>query len=134
MPITCHHPLRDMIFQVLYVCQPEGVRELIEESVIHIASAYNSDGVKSALQEMRPQEQDSMCHLQVRFFTLLNQDEEMRRKVAQPHGCFVSALCPHKAERFYDTLCDDLIPNWIKDEEKTLESFIDEIRMAYLCS
>ena len=132
MPITCHHPLKDVIFHVLFVCNPDYVRFLVEETVIGIAAEYNSDGVKSALQEMRPQDSDSLSKLQARFFMLLNEDEHMRRKVSQPQSAYVHALPPHKAERFYDDLCDNILPAWIKNEHEGCEALIDRIRESYL--
>jgi hypothetical protein len=44
------------------------------------------------------------------------------------------SLCPFKAERFYDTLCDELIPAWIKDSRVSNEAFVDSLRAGYLCS
>jgi hypothetical protein len=134
MPITCHQPLKDLIFHVLFVCPPNGVRELVEESVINIASDNPAETVVEALHLMRPCEKDSMVKLQARFFVLLNQDERMRLTISKPLGIHVQGLCPHKAERFYDALADDVLPWWIKDERLSCEGLVDRVRAIYLCS
>jgi hypothetical protein len=78
--------------------------------------------------------------LQIKFFVLLNEDETMRRNLShveergQTGMLMACSLCPHKAERFYDTLCDELAPTWIQDCEIPHEAFVDAIRQAYLSS
>lgn len=119
----------------------EYIARLIEESVINISREYEShSGVAEALQLMRPVEGDSLSKLQLKFFLLLNEDETMRRNLSnvktKGKGSLmtVGSLCPHKAERFYDSLCDELIPVWIKDSRIPHDAFVDTLRNAYLCS
>ncbi len=140
---------QDVLFHVLYVANKEYISRLIEESVINIAREYGhssaaegggSSGVTEALQLMRPTARDSQHALQIKFFLLLNEDETMRRNLSNVRlkgaGSLrsVCSLCPHKAERFYDSLCEQLIPQWIKDCRVTHEAFVDSLRAAYLCS
>jgi len=112
----------------------EMISRLIEESVLNIASEYNGDGVKEGLQLMRPQSGDSLYKLQIKFFVLLNEDERMRLHLSNVKSPVMLSLCPHKAERFYDSLCDELIPTWVKNETIPCEAFVDTIRQTYLCS
>lgn len=138
MPITCEctaaFQRKDVIFYVLFGSNMDYIRRLVEESVVNIAREYPTDGVAEALQLMRPKEADSLCHLQIRFFLLLNEDEMMRRQIANIKSRVMISLCPHKAERFYDLLCEELIPAWIRDCRVTHEEFVDRLRAGYLCS
>ena len=141
MPMTCQQGKRDMLSHVLYGGNLEFVARLIEESVINVAREYGGcEGVAEALQLLRPKEGDSLHALQIKFFVLLNEDEAMRRNLSnvreagQTGMLMVCSLCPYKAERFYDALCDELIPGWIKDCRVGREAFVDSLRQAYLCS
>ncbi len=139
MPITCASQTvgkRDVLFYVLFGANTDYFRRLIEESVVNIAREYPSDGVADALQLMRPAPTDSLHTLQIKFFLLLNEDEAMRRSLAnvKPGHALVGSLCGYKAERFYDELCERLVPTWIQDCRVTHEAFVDSLRQAYLCS
>jgi hypothetical protein len=147
-PMTCGggggSQRQDVLFHVLYGAKREYISSLIEESVINIAREYGSsgkgNGMMEALQLMRPNERDSQHGLQIKFFLLLNEDEAMRRNLSnvklKGEGSLrsVCSVCPHKAEIFYDNLCEQLIPQWIKDCRVTHEDFVDSLRAAYLCS
>jgi hypothetical protein len=140
MPTTCGQR-RDVLFHVLYGANMQYIARLIEESVINVSREYaDGSGVADALQLMRPIEGDALSKLQAKFFLLLNEDETMRRNLAnvklKGEGSLltVCSLCPLKAERFYDSLSDELIPIWIKDCRIPDEAFIDSLRQAYLCS
>jgi hypothetical protein len=140
MPMTCHPQApfqrRDVLFYVLYGANLDYFRRLIEESVVNVAREYPSAGVADALQLMRPAPTDSLHALQIKFFLLLNEDAAMRRALAnvkKGHATIVS-LCPHKAERFYDDLCERLVPSWIQDCRVSHADFVDSLRAAYLCS
>ncbi len=139
MPITCASQTvgkRDVLFYVLFGANTDYFRRLIEESVVNIAREYPSDGVADALQLMRPAPTDSLHTLQIKFFLLLNEDEAMRRSLSnvKPGHALVGSLCGYKAERFYDELCERLVPTWIQDARVSHESFVDSLRAAYLCS
>ena len=116
------------------------IARLIEESVINISREYPTKGVCEALQLLRPNERDSLHTLQIKFFLLLNEDETMRKNLSnvkekgQTGMLMVCSLCPFKAERFYDSLCDELVPDWIKDCNVTHSRFVDTLRQSYLAS
>lgn len=133
-PTTCPGARKDVLFHVLYGGSREYVSRLIERSVLHVADEHPTDGVRSALQDMRPAPDDSLHALQIKFFALLNEDERMRQEIASVQGRDVCGLCPHKAERLYDALSDELMPAWIKDERIRHDEFVDRLRSAYLCS
>ena len=138
--MTCGARRRDTLSHVLYGANVDFVARLVEECVINVGRAYPSPGVADALQELRPCEGDSLHCLQIKFFLLLNEDEVMRRNVGsvrekgQSGAMLVCSLCPYKAERFYDALCDELVPLWMKDCRITQAQFVDQLRRAYLCS
>lgn len=129
-----------MLSHVLYGANTDFIARLIEESVINVAREYNTEGVAEALQMLRPTQGDSLLKLQIKFFLLLNEDETMRRNLSnvrekgQTGMLMVCSLCPFKAERFYDALCDELIPEWIKDCTVSHASFVENIRNTYLLS
>lgn len=141
-PTTCPGAgKRDILSHVLYGANADYIARLVEESVINVSREYpDSPGVGEALQQLRPQEGDSLHRLQIKFFLLLNEDEAMRRNLCNVNGKgqtgtrLVCSLCPHKAERFYDALCEELIPEWIKDCRVGCEPFVDLLREAYLRS
>ena len=139
-PTTCGWNRRDVLSHVLYGANMQYIAQLIEESVINISREYEGHGVVEALQLMRPAEGDSLCKLQIKFFLLLNEDEAMRRNLSnvkiKGKGSLltVCSLCPCKAERFYDALCEELIPTWIKDSRIEDDAFVDTLRQTYLCS
>ena len=138
MPITCTAAAfqrKDVLFYVLFGANIDYIRRLIEASVVNIAREYHTaEGVADALQLMRPQSTDSLHRTQIRFFLLLNEDETMRRRVSELKSTVMVSLCPYKAERFYDLLCDELIPTWIQGCRFTNEAFVDALRAGYLCS
>ena len=141
MPMTCQAGRRDTLSHVLFGANAGFVGRLIEESVINVGREYGAcAGVAEALQLLRPCEGDSLHTLQIKFIVLLNEDETMRRNLSnvkeagQTGMLLVCSLCPFKAERFYDTLCDELIPRWIKDSRVSREAFVDQVRQAYLVS
>ena len=71
IPITCFPSTRqDILFHVLYGGNAASMRSLIEQAAIDIAREYPTDGVRDALQRMRPREDDSVNKLRARFFML----------------------------------------------------------------
>ena len=133
-PTTCPGARKDVLFHVLYGGSPEYVARLIEQSALQLAEDYPRDGVRQALQLIRPSASDPLHVLQIKFFVLLNEDARMRRKIAEVQACGVCGLGPHKAERFYDALSDDLFPTWVKDERVSHAEFVDRLRGSYLCA
>ncbi len=135
IPTTCQAHNKDIIFHVLYGGNRALVWGLIEESVIGVAREYPSDGVRDALQLMRPHERDCMNKLRVKFFMLLNEDEAMRRALCEPLKTYsyIQPLSLHKARRLYDELSDSMLPAFVQDETVSLEDFVDRLRSAYLC-
>jgi len=130
--MTCPIQKKDALFYVLYGANIENITGMIEECVLNIADEYTQEGVKDALQLMRPSPGDSLNKLRAKFFLLLNEDEKMRKQLGNVKSTLMVSLCPRKAELFYDSLCDELIPTWIKDEKIPLEAFIDSLRASYL--
>ena len=136
MPSTCPPQRQDPLFYVLYGANEAFIRGLIEESVISVAREYPTAGVRDALHLMRPTETDSPHKLRAKFFMLLNEDEAMRRRLSEPpaRGSAMRALCPQKARRFYDELCDEILPGYMECQPTSLADLVDRLREAYLHS
>lgn len=140
IPMTCGTARRDVLSHVLYGANMDYIARLVEESVINLSRAYPYESVTEALQLLRPAEGDTLDRLRIKFFVLLNEDETMKHNLSNVKGegqrgmLLVCSLCPFKAERFYDSLCDELVPQWAKNCQTTHATFVDELRKAYLCS
>lgn len=136
IPTTCQAHNKDVIFHVLYGGNRALAWNLIEECAINIAREYPSDGVRDALQRLRPSEQDSMDKLRVKLFMLLNEDEKMRKTITEPfkHVSYIKPLPIQKARRLYDDLYDSALPRFVQNESVTLRDFVDELRGIYLRS
>ena len=137
IPITCFPGRQDILFHVLYGGNEANIRSLIEQAIIDISREYPTDGVRAALQRMRPQESDSLNKLRARFFMLLAEDEAMRKRLSEPgaQGAGMPApLCEHKARLFYDELCDELLPAFMQKQSVRLDEFTESLREAYLHS
>lgn len=140
MPITCGTARRDVLSHVLFGANMDYVARLIEESVINLSRSYPYESVIDALHGLRPVECDTLDRLRIKFFVLLNEDETMKqnlsniREEGQTGMLLVCSLCPYKAERFYDALCDELIPQWAKNCQMNHSDFVEKLRGTYLCS
>lgn len=136
MPTTCQAHNKDVLFHVLYGGNRALIWNMIEECAINVAREYPSDGVREALQLLRPSEEDCLNKLRVKFFVLLNEDETMRRALCEPfkHYSYIKPVCVYKARNFYDELSDSAMPTFVQDETASLESFVDSLRGVYLLS
>jgi len=108
---------------------------------------YNSAKVSEVLQTMRPRRNDSVNMLRIKFFMLLCENEDMKKKLSnKTQQKFIVPLCVEKARLFYDELCDELIPEFLQatpifkktnltheqDETITFACFVDKLRASYL--
>lgn len=135
-PITCLPQRQDTLFHVLFGSDNLFIQKLIEESIIFLSREYKYVKVHDALVKMRPTPEDTLDRLRAKFFILLNQDQDMKKKIGTPQGksCLVNSVDDYKAVRFYDELNSVLIPNYAQDQTMPLETFISNIRDMYLCS
>jgi len=137
IPITCFAGGRqDFLFHVLYGGNEASVRSLIEQAAIDIAREYPTDGVREALQRMRPRDDDSLNKLRARFFMLLAGSDAMRQRLSAPStgACMPGPVCEDKARLFYDELCDELLPAFVQNQTVRLDEFVDGLREPYLHS
>jgi hypothetical protein len=137
IPITCFPSTRqDILFHVLYGGNAASMRSLIEQAAIDIAREYPTDGVRDALQRMRPREDDSVNKLRARFFMLLAESDAMRRRLSapMPGACMPCPVGEDRARLFYDELCDELLPAFVQNQTVRLDEFVDGLREAYLHS
>lgn len=99
---------------------------------------------------MRPAASDSVNVLRIKFFMLLCENEDMKKRISgkRTNG-LIAPLCLEKARLFYDELCDELIPEFLQvqislkkcfrnylwqDESISLAEFVDKLRTSYLHS
>lgn len=136
MPITCLPQKQDTLFHVLYGSDVGFMQRLIEESIINISREYPAQGVLEALVFMRPCHSDTVDKLRAKFFMLLEQDGDMRKKVCNDGGksSIVKGLCPYKAVRFFDELHGNILPAYAQDQTIPLATFVDMLRSSYLSS
>ena len=135
-PITCLTQRQDTLFHILYCSDNLFMQRLIEESVINLAREYSSKGVHEVLVDLRPTPSDTLDKLRAKFFILLNQDMQMKRKLSMQHGksSLINEVCEHKATRFYSELNANLIPAFAQDQKMPLATFVENIRDVYTYS
>jgi hypothetical protein len=64
---------------------------------------------------MRPHKHDSVNVLRIKFFMLLCENEDMKKRLSSKRkNCQIAPLCVDKARLFYDELCDELIPEFLQ--------------------
>jgi hypothetical protein len=135
-PITCLPNRQDVLFHTLFGSDAVFISRLIEESIIYLSREYPNAKVHDVLTKMRPKSGDTLNKLRAKFFILLNQDTETKKKIGASQGksCIVSNVCEHKAARFYEDLNSILIPNFAQDQTMPVDMFIENIRDCYLYS
>ena len=131
-------PHYDWLFYVLYHDDFSFVRQIISTSVKSIQASFNSTPeLMGVLEWFGETSHDSMHVLRAKLVLLLDQDESTRRvfTVFSAEACPLRhPLSPQKADQFYCQIHDDVIPQWVSNENITLNSFIGDVRMAYLIS
>jgi hypothetical protein len=130
---------QDVLMHILYSGNCEVLlHTLITQSINNIAAEYPaSAGVRQALTPFIPTRERPMSPAMLRavFFILLNQDSKMRESLCSKKALpYLPELCPHKACRFYDSLHDTVIVEWIKNEHIHLLEFVENLKEAYLVS
>ncbi len=142
MPMICPqdtraHQCQDVLMHLLYSGSCEALlRSLIAQSMQNIAAEHPaSPGVRRALAPFAPSPSTPHATLRAVFFLLLNQDGRMRDALCTKRVApYLPELCPHKACRFYDSLKESVIVDWVKDEGVHLLEFVERIKEAYLVS
>lgn len=148
IPMTCQpkrpcrpissEPHNDWMCYILYHDDVSFLRQIIATSVKAIARSHNSSpSLDVPLEWFMDTQSDSPHMLRAKLIVLLDQDETTRREFTafQSETCRLRRpLPPLKADRFYEQLHVTVIPQWICNERVSLDTFIDNARMAYLIS
>ena len=143
MPMICQdthtRQCQDILMHLLYSGNCEMLlRSLILQSINNIAADHpGSEGVRNALLPFVPTEANPMSPAMLRavFFILLNQDSRLRESICSKRVLsYLPELCPHKACRFYDSLKESLVVEWVKNENIHLLEFVETLKDAYLVS
>jgi hypothetical protein len=130
---------QDVLMHILYSGNSEGLlKSLIVESINNIVAEHPaSDGVRQALVPFIPTSERPMppALLRAVFFILLNQDSKMRDSLCTKRTLpYLPTLCPHKACRFYDSLKDSVVTEWVRNESIHLLDFVESLKETYLVS
>lgn len=136
MPITCG-PHKDWLFYILYCGDTAMMIDVIKQCMQNIIGMHhNHPDVVDIVSKYAPDaEKDSILQLRMKFLILLEEDEYTRRELVEKKtsvkGHF-GAVPLEKANQFYTTLHEQLLPMWVSDESVCLSDFLDHVRMAYL--
>ncbi len=141
MPMICQdthtRQCQDILMHLLYSgsCEPL-LRSLIAQSMRNIAAEHPaSEGVRRALLPFAPTQSTPHATLRAVFFLLLNQDSRMRDALCTKRVLpYLPVLCPHKACRFYDSLRDSVVVEWVKNEDMHILELVESLKEAYLVS
>lgn len=128
---------QDILMHLLYSGNCEVLlRTLIMQSIHNIAAEHpSSGGVRQALLPFIPTQTTPPATLRAVFFILLNQDSKMRDSLCAKRMLhYLPELCPHKACRFYDSLNESVVVEWIKNENVHLLEFVESLKETYLVS
>lgn len=141
MPMICQdthtRQCQDILMHLLYSGNCEVLlRSLIRQCINNIASDHQgSEGVRQALLPFVPAQSMPHATLRAIFFILLNQDSRMRDSLCVKRVLpYLPELCPHKACRFYDSLKESVVVEWVKNENVHILEFVDNLKEAYLVS
>ena len=137
MPRICkdpHIPCQDTLQHALYSGSAGPLlRHLISVSRCNIARDFPSPGVQEALARFDPPSDAAPGLLRVVLLVLLNVDSRLRRSLCEqrfvPH---IPPLCPHKACRFYDLLKDEVLHEWVRNENISTAELVEQLKEAYL--
>ena len=124
-----------MLFRsVLYSGNAEStLRVLITQSIINIQKEFPTDGVRRALRPFQPPSEANLSLLRAIYFTLLNYDSISRKILCETKVIVhIPALCPFKACRFYDLLKDEVLYQWIKNENIGTVELVENLKESYL--
>ena len=155
MSIPCTYPHNDWLMYVLYTGDNAFMAQIIRDAARGIERAHRSEPVSDALRAYEPGPTDCSHTLRMKLLVLLDQvrppnparpsrpltrlpqDEATRRRLCEFQSDLARdwrPVCKVKATRFYETLHEELLPAWVKDETVTLDEAVERARMAYLIS
>ena len=127
----------DWMAYILYHDDAPLLRQVIGSAVASLGVSMKCMPLPDTLAWFGSTQGDSMDMLRAKLVVLLDQDERTRRDFTtfRSDTCRLrQPLPPLKADRFYGQLHDEVIPKWICNEDVALETFVDDVRMAYLIS
>lgn len=123
---------KDLIHIVLWGGDSVLLLRLVSISVQNL---QNEGACATVLQRMLQKSRVGHLYAQVTFFLLLNVDQALKRDICIGIPSInVAAFDDRRAPGFFQSLHDDVVPNWQRNEFETLESFLNATKRAYLCT
>lgn len=136
--IISNTPHNDWMFYVLYHHDSAFLQQIIAFATKNLCETFNIvPDCSSVLEWFSSTQSDSIHTLRAKLLLLLDRDEKTRKEftVFRSNTCRLRPPLPlAKADRFYAELHDRVIPQWVCNENISLNEFVDNARMAYLIS
>lgn len=129
---------KDLMWHVLYDKDIELIRD------ITLPAAERAEAGSSGTSEIV--EYVKLCKnlaaMRTLFFVILNIDEQLRADICSADFCRAvwtshgspSAVCPHKATRFFQDIETTAVHPWMRSEQCSAAEFVDIARVLYMCS
>ena len=141
-PIICtnalnsnHSIAHDTMLLVLYGCNMQLIEGLIEMFSTNILKSNRSTGEPFAIQlrTMVDSKSQGLDYARAVLLLLLNIDEIGKEWVCKGFpNAKIGSLCGNKAPGFFTALAYDVVPNWQRDESKSVQNLVHGARSAYL--
>lgn len=114
------------------------IMDLIKQCIKNIKAYHKDDpDIVQIIEKYTPTHNESLLSLRAKFFILLHEDEYTRKELVQRKTKAIGFFGPvpvEKANRFYESLHNELLHQWVSNETISLHDFVDSLRMAYLIS
>jgi hypothetical protein len=141
-PIICtttanssHISSHDTILLVLYGCNMQLIEGLIEMFSNNILQSNRSTGEAFTLNmgKMVASKSQGLDYARAVLLLLLNVDETGKQWICKGFpSAKIGSLCGNKAPGFFTALAQDVVPNWQRDESKSVQNLVHRARSAYL--
>jgi hypothetical protein len=141
-PIICtttvnstHSASHDTMLLVLYGCNMQLIEGLIEMFSNNILQSNRSTGEEFTLKlnKMVAAKSQGLDYARAVFLLLLNIDETAKQWVCNGFpNAKIGSLSGLKAPGFFTALAHDVVPNWQRDESKSVQNLVHRARSAYL--
>jgi hypothetical protein len=141
-PIICtntinlsHMASHDTMLLVLYGSNMQLIDGLIHMFSNNVLQSNRSAGEAFALKlkDMVASKSQGLDYARAVFLLLLNVDEIGKQWVCKGFPTSkIDSLCGNKAPGFFTALAHDVVPNWQRDESKSVQNLVHKARSAYL--
>jgi hypothetical protein len=125
----------DTMLLVLYGSNMQLIDGLIHMFSNNVLQSNRSAGEAFALKlkDMVASKSQGLDYARAVFLLLLNVDEIGKQWVCKGFPTSkIDSLCGNKAPGFFTALAHDVVPNWQRDESKSVQNLVHKARSAYL--